>query len=112
MPTSVMPSSRWAVVFFFLYLAVQIALPVYRLFQPRPTRFGWQMFSASSVPSRVWLVSSDSVREISPAAYIGNFRSDLEYERYALPFLCRARPEATAIRYVMPIDNLVREYRC
>lgn len=112
MPGSVIPSRHWPVVFFFLYLTVQIGVPVYRLVQPKPTRFGWQMFSASSVPSRVWLVSSNDEREISPAAYIGNFRSDLEYERYALPFLCRVRPEATTIRYVMPIDNVVREYRC
>lgn len=112
MPASVMPSNRWAVLFFFVYLGVQIAVPVYRLVQPRPTRFGWQMFSTSSVPARVWIVSSDAVREISPAAHIGNFRSDLEYERYALPFLCRVRPDATAVRYVMPVDNVVREYRC
>jgi hypothetical protein len=111
MPSSV-PSSRWPVVFFFLYLAVQIAVPVYRLFQPRPTRFSWQMFSAASVPSRVWIVSGDSVQEISRGAYIGNFRTDLEYERYALPYLCRARPEATAVRYTMAFDDSIREYRC
>lgn len=104
--------TRWPVVFFFLYLAVQIAVPVYRLFQPRPSRFSWQMFSAAAVPQRVWLVSADGEREISAAAYIGNFRSDLEYERYALPHLCRVRPEATAIRYLMPLDDKVREYRC
>ena len=112
MPDSVTRASRWPIVFFFLYLAVQIALPVYHLLQLRPTRFGWQMFSAASVPSRVWIVSIDGVEEISPAAYIGNFRADLEWERYALPHLCRVRSTATAIRYLMPLDSALREYRC
>lgn len=112
MPTSINRVRRWPVVVFFAYLAIQIAVPVYGLFQRTPTRFGWQMFSAASVPARVWIVSADGEREISPAAYIGNFRSDLNYERYAPPHLCRVRPEAKAIRYLMPVDNTVREYRC
>ena len=112
MPYSATRARRWPIVFFFAYLAVQIALPVYRLFQPRPTRFGWQMFSAASVPSRVWIVSGDHLEEISPQAHIGYFRADLEWERYALPHLCRVRSQATAIRYTMPLDSAVREYRC
>jgi hypothetical protein len=112
MPDSVIPARRWPIVFFFLYLTVQIGVPVYRLFQPRPTRFGWQMFSAASVPSHVWIVSADRVEEISSASYIGNFRADLEWERYALPHLCSVRSEATVIRYLMPVDNAIREHRC
>ena len=112
MPDSVRRASRWPIVFFFAYLAVQIALPVYHLFRPRPTRFGWQMFSAASVPSHVWIVSGDQLEEISAQAYIGYFRADLEWERYALPHLCRVRSPATAIRYVMPLERVVREYRC
>lgn len=112
MPDSVTRASRWPIAFFFIYLAVQIALPVYHLFRPRPTRFGWQMFSAASVPSHVWIVSGDQLEEISAQAYIGYFRADLEWERYALPHLCRVSPQATAIRYSMPLDNTVREYRC
>ena len=112
MRDSIITPSRWAAIFFFVYLAVQIAVPVYRLFQPKPSRFSWQMFSAAVVPARVWIVSANGEQEISPATYIGNFRSDLEYERYALPHLCRVRPEATAIRYLMPLDDAVREYRC
>ena len=106
------PARRWPIVFFFLYLAVQIASPVYGLLQPGPARFGWQMFSAASVPTRVWIVSADRLQEISPASYIGSFRGDLEWERYAPPHLCRIRSDATAIRYVMPLDSAVREYRC
>ena len=112
MNDSVTRARRWPMLFFFVYLAVQIALPVYHLFRPRPTRFGWQMFSAASVPAHVWIVSGDHLEEISPAAYIGYFRADLEWERYALPHLCRVRSEATAVRYVMPLESAVREYRC
>jgi hypothetical protein len=112
MHKSKIPAIRWPVVFFFLYLGIQIALPVYRLFQPKPTRFGWQMFTAASVPSHVWIVSGDQLEKISAQTYIGYFRADLEWERYALPHLCRVRSQATAIRYSMPLDSAVQEYRC
>lgn len=103
---------RWRAVIFCVYLAVQIGVPIYRLFQPKPTRFSWQMFSAASVPKRVWVVTADGIEEISPAAYIGNFRADLEYERYAPPHICRVRPQTKAVRYLMPLDDNIREYRC
>jgi hypothetical protein len=112
MPGSKIVAIRWSVLFFVLYLSVQIAVPVYRLVQPKPTRFGWQVFSAASVPSHVWIVSRDGLQQISPASYVGNFRADLEWERYALPHLCRVRVEATAVRYVMPFDTAIREHRC
>ncbi|HEU4765973.1 MAG TPA: hypothetical protein VFS77_01325, partial [Pyrinomonadaceae bacterium] len=96
----------------FLYLAVQLAVPVYGLFRKTPFRFGWQMFSSSSVPDRLWVETATATREISIAAYIGNFRSDLEYERYAPPQLCRAVPDAKVIRYLMPHEDSAREYRC
>src|SRR6476661_6416694 len=97
-----------SMVFFVTYLALQIAVPTYRLFQPRPTRFGWQMFSASSLPTQVWLVSSSGSREISPLSYIGNLRSDLDYERYALPQICK-QSGAQSIRYSMPFETSPRE---
>jgi len=101
----------WSLIFFATYLALQIAVPTYRLFQPRPTRFGWQMFSASSLPTRVWLVSAVDTREVSPASYIGNVRSDLDYERYALPQICK-QSGAQSIRYSMPFETTPREFKC
>ena len=98
-------------VFFSIYLALQIAVPTYRLFQPRPTRFGWQMFSASSVPPRGSLVYPTGNKEISPVAYIGNVRSDLDYERYALPQICK-QSGAQSIRYSMPFETTPREFKC
>ena len=112
MPSSVTPAIRWSSVFFFLYLTSQLAFPIYRLFQPRPARFSWQMFSAASVPSRVWIKSGNRLQQISPASFIGYFRADLEWERYALPYLCRVHSEATEIRYLMPLETAFREYRC
>ena len=111
MRNSIDKTRRWPAIVFFVYLAVQILAPVYGLFRP-PFQFGWQMFSSSSVPDRVWVVTSQDQGEISIAAYIGNFRSDLEYERYAPPQLCRAIPDARVIRYLMPHEDTAREYRC
>lgn len=101
----------WSLIFFAIYLAIQIAVPTYRLFQPRPTRFGWQMFSASSLPTRVWLISAIGTREISPVSYIGNVRSDLDYERYALPQIC-TQSGTQSIRYLMPFETSPHEFKC
>ena len=101
----------WSIVFFVSYLAWQIAVPTYRLFEPRPTRFGWQMFSASSLPTRVWLISASGTQEISPVSYIGNVRSDLDYERYALPQIC-SQSGAQSIRYLLPFETTPRDYKC
>ena len=98
-------------VFFITYLALQIAVPTYRLFQPRPTRFGWQMFSASSLPTRVWLITPSGTEEISPFSHIGNVRSDLDYERYALPQLC-SQAGVQSIRYLMPFETTPRDFKC
>src|ERR1051326_2584874 len=100
-----------SIIFFATYLAVQITIPTYRLFQPRPTRFGWQMFSASSLPIRVWLIFPARDQEISPVAYVGNVRSDLDYERYALPQICK-QSGAQSIRYLMPFQTTPLEFKC
>jgi len=112
MPTPISKTARWPALVFFLYLAVQLAVPVYGLFKKAPVRFGWQMFSSSSVPDRIWVVSAERTREISDSAYIGNYRSDLDWERYAPPQLCRVVPDAQVIRYLMPHEDTAREYRC
>lgn len=102
---------NWSALFFISYLTLQVALPTYRLFQPRPSRFGWQMFSASALPSRVWLVTNNDAREVSPAKFIGNYRADLEWERYAPLHLCRQSP-IQSVRYLMPAETAPREFKC
>ncbi|HKY20089.1 MAG TPA: hypothetical protein VJM31_02620 [Vicinamibacterales bacterium] len=87
--------------FIFLYLLIQIAVPTILLFFPdRPTRFGWQMFSGSRLPffSRLFTDGRRvpvSLQEVQ--LVVGVVRSELDYERYVPPILCKREPFAGAI---------------
>jgi hypothetical protein len=106
-------SRRAAVCFFVVYLIVQVSLPVYRLWAPRPARFGWQMFSSSVYPVRVRLLRRDGSEEpLDPAAYVGNPRADLDYERFVPPHICKMRPDVAAVRFQLPGPAPLKEYQC
>ena len=106
-------SKRAAACFFVVYLIVQVGLPVYRLWAPRPARFGWQMFSASAFPVRVWLLRRDGSEEpLAPDAYVGNARGDLDYERFVLPHICKMRPDAVSVRFQLPGPSAAKDYPC
>jgi len=106
-------SRRAAACFFVVYLIVQVSLPVYRLWAPRPARFGWQMFSSSVYPVRVWLLRRDGSEEpLDPAAYVGNPRADLDYEKFVPPHICKLRPEVASVRFQLPAPAPLKEYPC
>ena len=104
-------SRRAAACFFVLYLIVQVSVPIYRLWAPRPARFGWQMFSSSVYPVRVWLLRRDGSEEpIEPTAYVGNPRADLDYERFVPPHICKMRPDVASVRFPLPAQAPAKEY--
>ena len=42
----------WVVAaFILLWLAVQVGVPLWQLTNPRPSRFGWQMYAKVKIPS-------------------------------------------------------------
>ena len=85
--------------FFAAYLALQIAVPIAKLWEPRPARFGWHMFSGVAPPPRFEVVLADgSTREAAPADHYGNPRADLRYEDHLPAHLCRTVPGARAVR--------------
>jgi hypothetical protein len=47
---------RWIVI---LAIVLQLAVPVAALFGPRPSPFGWQMFTAMAPLARVWTEAGD-----------------------------------------------------
>ena len=101
--------------FFILYLAVQTIVPVVQLFRPRPARFGWQMFSGTSVPTQVKIRTPAGERAIPAdemAKHVGNWRGDLSLDKHLPPHLCRRYPEASAVLlYNLEADE-PREFPC
>jgi len=86
-------------VFFVAYLAVQLAVPSAKLWEPRPARFGWQMFAGIAPAPRFAVAMADgSTREVALADHYGNPRADLRYEDHLPGHLCRSLPGARAVR--------------
>ena len=53
---SVRAIRRWAVI---IAIVVMVALPATALFEPRPARFGWQMFTAMAPVPAAWTEHGD-----------------------------------------------------
>ena len=85
----------WATAF----LVVQILVPTCQLTQPRPARFGWQMYAAGARASAFTLVHENgSTTPVRLEEYIVRRRDDLDLIRFLPPAIC-ARADAVTVRY-------------
>lgn len=93
-------AQRWAMAFMAGFLALQIGVPTWKLAEPRPARFGWQMFSATAgkVEFRVVLRHGQSV-EVPLGWHVGVPRADLDFARFLPQHLCRFYPGAAEVRF-------------
>lgn len=104
---------RAAAAFFVAFLAVQILAPIVQLTKPRPAHFGWQMFSDWRPIPQYWVVIGDGAqRAIDVHEHIGVRRLDADYHREFPAYLCRAYPQAVAVRWQWPGSDDIEELRC
>jgi hypothetical protein len=91
--------------FCLIYLIVQIVVPALHLLHPASARFGWQMFArVPSAPVAYWLVLADGQRQpVSPSAYLGNERGDLDHVAVLPLHLCRTVPGVVAVHWQRPV---------
>jgi hypothetical protein len=95
-----------------LFVALQIAVPVAQLRQPRPAHFGWQMFSGFRPIPTYWIVLADgSQREIDFHEHVAVRRLDANYHAVFPDYLRRTYPEAVAVRWQWPESAEVEEVR-
>jgi hypothetical protein len=95
------------------FLAVQVAVPVVRLAAPRPSRFGWHMYSGSSSAPTFWVVTRDGAsREVALEDHLGYARPELEYLPWLPRHLCRTVPDAAAVRHQADGAKSVEEFAC
>ena len=94
-----LPRKRTAACFFVAFLTIQIAVPVYKLFGPRPSRFGWQMYAGAKAPTTVSMIREDgSEKTVEISFFLGNYRSDLDLIDALPPFLCARDPRIKKVR--------------
>lgn len=103
--------ARWAIAFATAYLLIQISIPVVQLFEERPARFGWQMFSGVRTFPTVELVYQDSLVSVDARALVVNNRSDVEFVPHLPRHFCERTPaEAVIVRSSRPMTE--RVVRC
>lgn len=104
---------RAAAVFFVVFVAVQVLVPIVQLAKTRPAHFGWQMFSDWRSIPQYWVVFGDgSTREIDVHEHIGVRRLDADYHREFPAYLCRTYADAVAVRWQWPGSDEIEEIRC
>lgn len=83
------------------FLLVQLVVPLYQLTQPRPARFGWQMYSAISLDLMVEPFHiEDAAGELHPVAFathLARARPEIDYRTLLPPYLCHVRADAVAV---------------
>ena len=98
---------------FAAFLAVQVAVPLAQLFEPRPARFGWQMFSDLRPRPRVTLMGHQGDRrEVNPESYLGNPRAELDYIARLPGHICSISPETAAVEVVQKAPQSRQVDRC
>lgn len=110
------PRALAAAAFAFVYLFLQVVVPLVALGESRPARFGWQMYSgAGHVPSVYAVVREDGTRtEYDAASYVGYPRADVRFDDHLPGFLCATHPQAVTVLTLSPDGQRVEEaaYRC
>lgn len=90
------------------FIVAAILVPASALNQPRPARFGWQMYSVAQPAPRAWLQSADgSVREFDLADRLAVLRADIPDPTSLGKRLC-AQESAKAVLVELHTTDLVR----
>ena len=85
---------RWAVIGAILLM---VAVPAAALFEPRPARFGWQMFTAMAPVPAAWVERDDGTEEpIDVESRLVQPRPEADIRGALADVLCR-EPGVTAI---------------
>lgn len=102
-----------ATAFFVLFLLIQTAVPLVQLWEPRPARFGWQMFSAGPQRPRFSLVMRDgTTRPADLRLYVAHSRGEVDLEKALPQHLCRVVPDVASVQITTPDSKPMRVYKC
>jgi hypothetical protein len=81
-----------------VFLVIQLAVPILALGQPRPARFGWQMYSALTSLPHVQLESADgSLTAVDLSKIVARGRAEADFSGAIATHLCETT-DAVAIR--------------
>jgi hypothetical protein len=88
---------------FSAFVVLAVAIPTLALAQPRPARFGWQMYSVAQPAPRAWLQSADgSVTEWDLADHLAVLRADISDPESIGQRLCDTEGSAAVLVELRP----------
>jgi hypothetical protein len=88
-----------ATLFIAVFVAIQLTVPISRLSEEGPRRFGWQMFSvARGAPTFVAHTDSGDI-EIELADFVARARGDIDLEEVLPSHLCSVLADANSVSW-------------
>src|SRR5262245_6116127 len=104
--------NRLILAFCIVFLLVQVIVPIMQLPQPRPSRFGWQMFSGYRHIPKYWTVTADGAQhDVNVEELVGVRRLDADYHPALLDHLLRHTPGVVAVRWQWPDSDVIEDSR-
>lgn len=91
------PSTLLAASFFVAFLLVQLGVPALKLAEPRPARFGWQMYAGTRAIPGFSVVLPEGGEKIRTADHVIELRREIDNQRLIPPHLCRTVDSASAV---------------
>lgn len=89
---------RGAALLIVLILAVQVGVPIAALFESRPARFGWQMYSTvNPAPEAAVEDASGNLVPVDLSALIADPRAEVRWSGPLSDLLCRERAAVAVV---------------
>lgn len=109
------PVSRGALLFFVVFLAAQLVIPLVQATRAGPARFGWQMFARLPIGAHgeVFVVerAEGVVETVRISDHVARGRPEIDYPAVFPAHVCQVTPGALAVRFEQA--GTVRErYTC
>ena len=82
-----------------VFFIVQLAIPISRIGDDDPRRFGWQMFSTSSQAPHFVVTTDTGEVEVDLADYMARVRGDIDIVSLMPPHLCNVIPGAESVSW-------------
>lgn len=91
---------EWALVAFVLLAGILLVLPIRAMFDERPARYGWQMYSTISHAPEIVVEEADgSAQAVDVLSYMADPRAEIRWAGPLIERLCRdTRAAAVVVR--------------
>jgi hypothetical protein len=88
-----------ALLFIAVFVAIQLSIPISRLSEESPRRFGWQMLSVAREAPTFVAHTNLGDNEIELVDFVARARGDIDLEEVLPTHLCRVLSDANSVSW-------------